>query len=102
MFKPDNKEVMADILAAAAGRKYSDFVMPILPEESINIFLNKFEDIFLAFTLCHLQPGDDLESINMIVDEMQCRYGPGFAQQIRDDLTIIKVAVGLQCPVYQQ
>ncbi len=102
VFKLNNKEVAANIIAAAAGKPFSDFVMPILPDESITSFLDKFEDVFLAFTLCHLPPGTDREAIGLIVDEMEIRYGREFALQIREDLSIIKVAVGIQCPVYVQ
>jgi hypothetical protein len=102
MFKLNNKEVAANIITAAAGKQFSDFVIPILPDESIASFLDKFEDVFLAFTLCHLPPGTDREAIGLIADEMAARYGREFALQIREDLSIIKVAVGVQCPVYVQ
>jgi hypothetical protein len=102
MFKLNNKEVAANIIIVAAGKQFSDFALPILPDESINSFLDKFEDVFLAFTLCHLPPGTDREAIGLIVDEMAVRYDKEFALQIREDLSIIKVAVGVQRPVYVQ
>lgn len=101
MFNMSSDKVLREIITAATGGKFADYVVPQLSYEAKTALLENISEVIISSTIMGLAPGDDDTAIGFMIDEMSRRYGRGFAEDLRKEIADTQEVVAEAYPVYR-